>query len=43
MPKIYLAIMDCVPEEVVKEEIVEAWVLVKCCLDVAQESGFKLD
>ena len=30
--------MDCVSEEVVKEEIVQAWVLVKCSFDVAQES-----
>ena len=38
-----LAGVDCVSEEVIEKEIVEAWVLVKCCLDVAQESGFKLD
>ena len=35
--------MDCVSEEVVKEEIVQAWVLVKCSFDVTQESDKKFD
>ena len=36
-----LAGVDCISEEVVKKEIVETWVLVKCCLDVAQESEIR--
>ena len=35
--------MDCVSEEVVEKKIVEAWVLVKCSFDVAEESDKKFD
>merc|ERR1711971_742754 len=34
-----LAVVDCVSEEVVKKEVVQAWVLVKCSFDVAEESA----
>ena len=34
----YLAVVDCVSEEVVEKEIVETWVLVKRSFDVAEES-----
>ena len=33
--------MDCVSEEVVEEEIVEAWVLVEGCFDVPKESDLR--
>ena len=33
--------MDCVSEEVVEEEIVEAWVLVEGSFDVPKESDLR--
>merc|ERR1719250_67676 len=31
--------MDCIPKEIIQEEIIKSWIVVKCSLDISKKPG----